>query len=531
MPRATLDHHRLSHLLLSFCLVLFLTAPTMAQPRKFTDLPTDLRKQVLLGTPRTSAMVPDSPFATHTTVLAEGIPDSQIPKLVEAISQAGYKWVVDYVSVGPFTDQTPQQIQQRWSTLAPRYRLYLDGLKAAKINVLIRLDPCPWKQLQGEGEPTQLTLERSEAFVRHAVRQLKPYTQHWQIWNEPNLGNAKPHVPPKPYVKLVAHLAKVIRSEQPQAVIYAPATAMLQCMLPKPYPWIDEVLEAGLLQHIDVFTYHPYRQGYERINIPEHASEFAPWTDFQSYTHQLSVLRETLKRHSGGKDVPLAATEDGAPDFVNARGEQEITWVIGAKYELRRSLLDFYNGVYPRTQFCMYRPMPNPFFESEASFNLITPGFEKKPAYFAAQNLHSVLDSTYKRDDQISVIITPTPGQPAIEGQGLMVQTYTKSHADFDEVLIFYWAAEPSDNVHRRRRATLELHEAGYESPLMIDLMAMPATRAKNELIEVINPEFVARVDVKALEPQTIPGGDGVRVTDIEIRDYPMLIKWLRPRS
>ena len=76
------------------------------------------------------------------------------------------------------------------------------------------------------------------------------------------------------YVKVVRFLAGIIRREQPDAVIYGPGTAMLQCLDEYPYPWIPRALEAGLAEEIDVFSYHPYRAPAWRHNIPENASQF-----------------------------------------------------------------------------------------------------------------------------------------------------------------------------------------------------------------------------------------------------------------
>ena len=515
------------------------SAHTFAEVRTFLELPEDVRKEILVGIPRSSKEIPDSPFGTHTTVIGEG-GGGGAERMVQLLSEAGYKWLVDYLFAGDVENQTPQEIEAYWSNNTERFIPYARLLGEAGINLLIRLDPLPWGvPMSGPNDPTPERLAKYEAFVRQIVRQLGPHTKHWQIWNEPNLGNETPVATPEAYVRLVAHLAKVIREEQPDAVIYGPATAMLQCMDEWPYPWIPRALDAGLLEHIDVFAYHPYRQPYQKANIPEHASEFYPWDRWGTYENQIADLRQRLREHNGGLDVPMATTEDGSPNVINVDGEQEITWVIGAKYELRKCLLDFYLGVYPRTHFCFYRPLPSPFYDHEASFDMLTRDYEKKPIYYAAQNLHAVLDSTYKPDASVPVkIILETPEEVA--GKGLCVQTYTKRHEAFDELLIFFWAAEEADDLHARHPARLEIVEKGWEAPLLINLMAMPGHRAKNEVMELVNPEYVNRLAPVALKAVEWRGDDGsgrpvetpngVAVEKIEVRDYPMLIKWVRLR-
>ncbi|MBI5833975.1 MAG: hypothetical protein HZB16_16905 [Armatimonadetes bacterium] len=446
--------------------------------------------------------------------------------MVALISAAGYKWVVDYVACGPFGTATTAELCARWDSPPARWLDYARRLQAAGINLLVRIDPLPGGKYTAPDAPDLAHLERAEAYTRRVIRQLGPYCRHWQIGNEPNLGNESPQMTPEAYVRLMARLAPAMRAEQPTAVIHGPATAMLQCLAATPYPWIDRALAAGLTRHIDVFSFHPYRQGYQRENIPEHASEFHPWRLWGSYDKQIDDLRGRLRR-AAGHDVPLASTEDGAPNLINALGEQPISWVVGAKYELRRALLDFHLGVYPRTQFCFYRGIPDPFYESEASFNLVTRDWECKPAYHAARNLHAVLDSSYRRDDTVAVRLVPAEPDRLGE-QGARVQVYARAQARFDELLVFYWSTEPASDMHARHRAVLRVPAAGWQAPVGIDLMAMPAPRAQGALIELINPEYKGRVEATALDATV--EGEQLVIDPVEVRDYPQLIKWVRPR-
>jgi hypothetical protein len=179
---------------------------------------------------------------------------------------------------------------------------------------------------------------------------------------------------------------------------------------------------------------------------------------------------------------------------------------------------------------------------------MVTRDMSKKPAYYAAQNLHAVLDATYERDDRVAIDLaldTPpdegtaklirTPADAVgIEHagmEGLYVQTYTKAHEAFDELLVFYWSAERAENVHVRRQATMTLGDAGWNAPLEIDLMAMPNPRlAKKQQgrDDLINPESPDRIQPR---PRKMKFEDGAAVLPVEVRDYPMLIKFVRLHS
>jgi hypothetical protein len=258
-----------------------------------------------------------------------------------------------------------------------------------------------------------------------------------------------------------------------------------------------------------------------------------------------------IREHNGGRDLPLAVTEDGLSNQIAAEGEQEITWVIGAKYELRRSLLDTWLGVNPRVIFILFRGILSrhcPYYEFQSAFNMLLPDMRGKPAFYAVQNLHAVLDGTYARNDGIDVAVEletpPDAGTARVIRteadaadmepggmEGLYVQTYTKSHGDFEELLVFFWSAEPAQNRHVRRAARMILREPGWVAPLQIDLMAMPNPRlalTQRGQPDLINPECPDRLQPRPLAAEN--HDEGI-VLPVQVRDYPLLIKWIRPAA
>lgn len=518
---------------------------------KFSELPEEIQKNVAPGTPRKAWEISDSPFGIHTTVMAEGADDAQIQKLVSLISEGGFKWAADYLTIGKVTDLSPEQVREKFTPLPSRCLTYAKLLSRSKVNLLVRLDPFPWEPWHGpakgsfeEGSPE---VAKAVEFVKTCVRQLKAYTRHWQIWNEPNIGNQNPLVSPRDYARIVKILSRAIREEQADAIIYGPGTAMLQCMDEYPRPWIPEVLEAGLADDIDVFSFHAYRAPAWRHNLPENASQFHPWTTWKDYPEQISELRKLTAKNNGGRALPLANTEDGLPNTIEGTGEQPITWVVAAKYELRRALLDFELGISPRIQFCLYRRAADELYDKQASFNTVMNDFQKKPQYFASQNLNAILDFDFKLEDSIPVSIkfsgdrrlrhvnTDNPAESLMESGGvsekrpeIYKQVYRREHPDFDELLVFFWSVEPSEDIHIRRPARFEIGEAGWQAPLMIDLMAMPAKRPENEIVELISSDFVDRRDPEQLSGRTT--ASGVAIQEIEVRDYPLAIKWVRPK-
>jgi hypothetical protein len=226
--------------------------------------------------------------------------------------------------------------------------------------------------------------------------------------------------------------------EDPKARVYAPASAMLQCLHDYPFPYIPRLLDAGLLNHVDVFSFHPYRQPYTRANVPEHASEFHPWRIWGSYRRQIDDLRSRL-RIRAGRDVPIAATEVGYPTHADsASGVREISLATQAKYEQRMMIADFALGLRPRIQFIFKRPWNDPN-EAEHNFNLVNADNTKRPAWYAVRNICSLFDDTLKPADVRVECDAPPEADP-------QVSAFIRKGPDVEELLIALWAGIPSDD-------------------------------------------------------------------------------------
>jgi hypothetical protein len=407
-------------------------------PVLFDGLPEAVRKQVLTGAPRTSGDIPESSFGVHTTLMQERNRADIVyqDELIQAIDDAGYKWVVDYISTLPVEGLSLEEIPAKMEELIPPMVEYARTLKDHGVKLLIRVDVPRWK-LGPKEMPTDEDKARTRAWLEPIVRALSPYVDHWQYHNEPNYPDPRhttPHTPPEVYVAYLAFVGEIIREIQPNAVYSGPALVMLQAMDEKPYPWLRLAFEAGLAEHIDQFSYHPYRMPWTADILPERASEF--FGKWGSYYSQVADLKAMVRKYNDGKDLPLIRTETDA---------------AGMK-----------------------------------------------------------------------------PGGM----EGLYVQTYTKKHKDFDELLVFFWAAEQADDTHSRRKATLTLGDPTWSAPLEINLMAMPDPRMAKKQAErddLINPENPERVQPKPLNYRI--DDNGITLPDIEVRDYPMLIKWVRLRE
>ena len=77
----------------------------------------------------------------------------------------------------------------------------------------------------------------------------------WEIWNEPNISQFwKPEPDASAYARLAIETARAVRAADPDAVILAPGSSTF------PWPFLETIFAAGLLEHIDAVSVHPYRE-------------------------------------------------------------------------------------------------------------------------------------------------------------------------------------------------------------------------------------------------------------------------------
>jgi hypothetical protein len=221
--------------------------------------------------------------------------------------------------------------------------------------------------------------------------------RYWSYLNEPNTpqdnDHTRPRWKPEQYVAELRQVRELRDRLAPQVKLGGPEVAMLQCMEEKPWPWLRLCIEAGLLENIDFFTFHPYRQGYSPRNIPENPSRFWNWgtppTEYSSYEEQIRELR----RRVGEK--PLVINEVGWS--TTPRGS--ICEHTQAKFALRQQILDFALGIDVAVYFLLrerHVDHPYPLWHLENHFGILHVDNTPKPAYTALQALYAQLDASCK---------------------------------------------------------------------------------------------------------------------------------------
>ena len=115
-------------------------------------------------------------------------------------------------------------------------------------------------------------------YVRSVVSRYKGKITYWELLNEP-YNDGFGDWSPEEYLRLLEITEPVIRQANPKARIVGPCTYLGK--------WCPPMLDGGLLDRIDVFSYHGYGMG----------------------NNALATMRRWA-RH-GGKELPVSDTENG----------------------------------------------------------------------------------------------------------------------------------------------------------------------------------------------------------------------------
>ena len=301
---------RAPHVIL--CLI-WLAAPVRCReseaPRPWSSLAPPLRDALQQGRLLYSHQIPQGPFGAQLPTMDDRIDKKNVVFLLDQFSATGLKWIRDGAVTGYMVDDRTvspmkEQMDEFW------FR-YCEEAKKRGIRVLATIRVAGMgNKAYGAGEHGR---EMLAEWCRIAVPALKPWIKDWELGNEPN-----PEIPPAEYVAACRTVYPIIKEIDPEARVYGGAVAMLECMSPaskggrEPYPdrdscYLDGLLDAGLLAFCDVFSFHPYRQPCVPENIPEHASEYAPWSKWPDYVTQIKALKARLREASGG-DFRIANT-------------------------------------------------------------------------------------------------------------------------------------------------------------------------------------------------------------------------------
>jgi hypothetical protein len=299
-------------------------------------------------------------------------------------------------------------------------------------------------------------------FAAAAARHFRGQGVVWEIWNEPNLEQFwKPEPDAQAYARLALETARAVRTADPDAVILAPGSSEF------PWRFLETVFAAGLLEHIDALSVHPYRE-----QPPETAG------------HDYGRLRALLARYGSParRLLPIVSSEWG---YSTAEGA--VSEARQADYLSRQWLANLAAGVNVSI-FYDWRDDGNDARDREHRFGTVRRNLEPKPSFLAAQNLiRSLQGYTFRHRLQGS---SPSDWK-------LLFQKADEPAA----LIVVEWSAEPRGSVSRQ---TPHFRRIGADDPDAARLRKLAGIRiTPGPLVE--SQGYPASLELTVVNPEPEP--------------------------
>ena len=160
-------------------------------------------------------------------------------------------------------------------------------------------------------------MELWKQYVHETVKRYKGKIDYWEVLNEPYnavFGDWSP----QEYMQILEITEAAIRKANPDAKVVAPCTYLS----PK---WCPPMLEAGLLEHLDVFSYHGYSMESSALDTMQKWSTYdgkdRPCFDTENGCHGASKFfckSYAGREYSAGRE-PLEAAARMSQAILRAR--------------------------------------------------------------------------------------------------------------------------------------------------------------------------------------------------------------------
>ncbi|WP_321373290.1 hypothetical protein [uncultured Draconibacterium sp.] len=355
-----------------------------------------------------------------------------------------------------------------------------------------------------------VAMEAFLAFVKATVERYKDKIDYWEVWNEPNHRNYWGSTPDgKEYGLLLVETAELIKQTDPGCKIIGGSMAGIN---PE---FTNDFLSVGADKIIDIISYHNYGA------VPEER------------VYKAIELWDVINKYN--PEIELWQGECGYPSHSSTRdfrGRAPWGLNIQAKWLLRQSFVDTYfckatlsnyfklvhtSGKGEKQQRTNLRPIDKLFGYPERGGSrvrtkgvnekclLSNPDFEKKPAFYAYQNLCAVWKPDYKPntinytidvvDEGVFYGISEDDAFPSVP----LVAAFTDNEGNN---LVAWWLPwNAQEYLPQLAKINVEIEGVNFTDPVLLD----PLTGEVYEM-NVVNEERACFFE------------------DAVLADYPMIV-------
>lgn len=287
--------------------------------------------------------------------------------------------------------------------------------------------------------------------------------RYWEVWNEPNIPQF--WHPSKPngaeYAELVKVTSAAVKQSIPDAKIVGGAMSKMDP------PFLEAALKAGMAEHIDVFSFHPY-QSVPEVNLQN--------------MHDL--VRRMLAQYAPEKAIDVWQGENGCPSQTQGHNDDwlglyDVDQVVQAKWVARRILADLKTGFDMALYFHAIDLMGRPYRQAGGEvkkpvmMGLINGAtYEPKYSFEVFQRVCSLFDDASERKELFYRFMNLSESNP--EQSAVLATPMGVSFVRAGTPLVAYWNTEDPQQKKLAREIDLVVwadSDLKFDQPVLLDLM------------------------------------------------------------
>ncbi len=300
-------------------------------------------------------------------------------------------------------------------------------------------------------------------YVHALANVFRDRVRYWEVWNEPNIGQFwHPETPnAEDYAKLVKLTAEAVHSAHPNARIVGGAMSKLDSY------YLENALKAGMADHIDAFSFHPYQL------VPE-----------DNLDNMYKLLRRLIDRYAKGKRIEIWQGENGCPSQTKGHNDDWLglyntDQIVQAKWISRRILSDLRTGFDLALYFHAVDLMGSPYRQSDGKerqpvmMGLIHGDtYQPKYSFEVLQRVCTLFDDDSVPQEFYIQFNEPDPENP--QQCSMMGSPTTACFARNGVPLMAYWLSEDPQQKKPAREIDLIFWCDGdltFTHPVLVDIM------------------------------------------------------------
>jgi len=418
-------------------------------------------------------------------------------KLIEGISQCGYKWVRDGCTAEKQADGSYKVIEHDLN--------WIKYAKSKKLNVILCIRMYP-----------DMSIDEYKKYVEAIVRDTQGLVNVFELGNEANNFGWKPKfkghwngydpktgdtdIWVKEHAKYTNALADHIKKKYPDVTVIGlgagPSANLLE-------------LKLGISKNVDGIVDHPYTYSMPPEKIPFSKAHLKRDGVLVAENGQFSEMIESYKNtfEKEGINRSIWLTEFGFTTFwFNGKNEKNLyagfTEKTQAVYLVRRFILGMtFPIIKVACQYDYIDDYNSKEFDPEANFGIIRGNHSRKPAYYAIQRMNSLFNG-YTFNDAIKCVVEKQPLHRNCR-RGTLIKDWDNAALDADNGISSYgfsnkdnipmlavWSNQPYSDEFNNRVCTIRVKNMKQyaSNPVGIDIITgrsfdIPAKAVGNDLV------------------------------------------------